>query len=128
MLFPFVVIATPVTQEVTGLMGIIGKIGDFFFSIYIFIFDYVPSLISQFFVWLFAWGLKLKFYFMYQGLVFAHDVAETFLDLIDISSVVNASITALPQDMRQIAVEFRFFEALTLLVEAWITRLVYSWS
>jgi len=113
-------------QQVTGLMGIVNSIGDFFYSIYLFFFDYLPSLLGQFFVWLTAYALKIKFYFMYQSLVFAHQVATTFLELIDISSFVNSAISALPQDAKQLAAEFRFFEALTLVVEAWITKLVYS--
>jgi hypothetical protein len=128
LLFPFSVFAMDGIQEVTGIMGILGLIGDFFYSIYLFIFDYLPSLITQFFVWFSAWALKVKFYFMYQGLVFAHDVATTFLDLIDISSFVNSAISSLPQDMKQLASDFRFFESLTLVVEAWITKLVYSGS
>jgi hypothetical protein len=113
-------------RQSEGIMGLLGLIGDFFYTIYSFLFDYLPSLITRFFVWLTAWSLKIKFYFMYQGLIFAHAVATTFLDLIDISSFVNSAISALPQDMKQLASDFRFFESLTLVVEAWITKLVYS--
>lgn len=126
--FSFSVLASTGTQTVTGLMGVVSQIGDFFYGIYLFIFDYVPSLITQFFVWIFAYVLKIKFYLMYSGLVFAHEVATVFLDLIDISSFVNSAISALPQDMKQLASDFRFFESLTLVVEAWITKLVYSGS
>ena len=107
-------------------MGVLGLIGDFFFTIYEFIFGYLPSLIVDFFIWLTAFALKIKFYFLYESLKFAHSVATTFLDLIDISSFVNTAISSLPQDMKQLASDFRFFESLTLVVEAWITKLVYS--
>jgi hypothetical protein len=128
MILSFSAFASDGTQTVDGIMGVLGLIGDFFYSIYLFIFDYLPSLIVQFFVWLSAFALKIKFYFMYEGLVFAHSIATTFLELIDISSFVNSAISALPQDMKQLASDFRFFEALTLVVEAWITKLVYSGS
>jgi hypothetical protein len=128
MIFSFSTFASSGVQTVDGIMGVLGLIGDFFYSIYLFIFDYIPSLIVQFFIWLSAFALKLKFYFMFEGIKFAHSVATTFLDLIDISSFVNSAISALPQDMKQLASDFRFFEALTLVVEAWITRLVYSGS
>jgi len=124
----FAALPIPVEQEVTGLMGMVKFVTDFLYTIYAFIFNYIPSLIVDFFVWLTAWALKMKFYFMYQGLVFAHEVAILFLDLIDISSAVNTAISSLPQDMKQLAVDVRFFESLTLVVEAWITRLVYSGS
>jgi hypothetical protein len=118
--------AVPVEQSVDGLMGMFKFVTDFLYTIYAFIFNYIPSLIVDFFVWLTAWSLKMKFYFMYQGLVFAHEVAIVFLDLIDISSAVNTAISALPQDMKQFAADINFFESLTLVVEAFITRLVYS--
>ncbi len=124
----FSALTIPVEQEVTGLMGMVKFVTDFLYTIYAFIFNYIPSLIVDFFIWLTAWALKMKFYFMYQGLVFAHEVAILFLDLIDISSAVNTAISSLPQDMKQLAVDVRFFESLTLVVEAWITRLVYSGS
>jgi hypothetical protein len=128
LLISFNSFASSGTQSVDGIMGILGLIGDFFYSIYLFIFDYLPSLIVQFFVWLTAFSLKIKFYFMFESLKFAHSVATTFLELIDISTFVNSAISALPQDMKQLASDFRFFESLTLVVEAWITKLVYSSS
>ncbi|NQZ24503.1 MAG: hypothetical protein HRT53_20960 [Colwellia sp.] len=125
LMFPFLVFAS--TEQVTGLMGMLNWISDFFSTIFYFFFVYLPSLIGEFFIWLAAYALKMKFYFLYNSLVFAHEVATTFLELIDMSTIINSAISALPQDFRQIASELRFFESLTLVIEAWITRLVYSW-
>ena len=124
----FSTFASAGVQQVTGLMGVVNSIGDFFYSIFLFFFDYLPSLLGQFFVWLSAYALKIKFYFMYQGLIFAHQIATTFLDLIDISSFVNSAISSLPQDMTQLSSVFRFFESLKLVVEAWSTKMIYSGS
>jgi hypothetical protein len=129
MIFSFSSLAAasvPVEQSVDGFMGMFKFVTDFLYTIYAFLFNYIPSLIADFFVWLAAWALKMKFYFMYQGLVFAHEVAIVFIDLIDISSAVNTAISVLPQDMKQFAADINFFESLTLVVEAFITRLVYS--
>ncbi len=63
---------------------------------------------------------------MYGSLVFAHEVALSFINMISINEVVNTAIANLPPDLRQAASDMRLFDALTLLIEAYITRLVYS--
>ncbi|XPF92672.1 DUF2523 family protein [Colwellia sp. RE-S-Sl-9] len=126
-LFSFSVLAQEVTSgSVDGLSGFFTFVSNILADINNFIFVTIPELINNFFVWVTSFYLKLQFFAMYESLKFSHEVALTFLSMIDISSFINSAISALPQDMKQLAVDLRFFEALTLVVEAWVTRLVYS--
>ncbi|XPF94287.1 DUF2523 family protein [Colwellia sp. RE-S-Sl-9] len=126
-LFSFSVLAQEVTSgSVDGLSGFFTFVSNILADINNFIFVTIPELINNFFVWVTSFYLKLQFFAMYESLKFSHEVALTFLSMIDISSFINSAISALPQDMKQLAVDLRFFEALTLVVEAWVTRLVYT--
>ena len=110
----------------TGTDGFFSYVTEFFYDIYTFIFVVIPTKIGDFFVWLSAYLLYMKFYFMYESMLFAHDVALTFLGLLDLTSVINTAVSALPADLRQAAHDMRFFDAFTLVVEALITRMVFT--
>lgn len=112
----------------TGVTGFFDTATIFFMSIIEFFTVTVPNKISEFFVWLSSYLLYLKFKLMYSSLVFAHEVALSFIRMISINEVVNTAIANLPPDLRQAASDMRFFDALTLLIEAFITRLVYESS
>ena len=112
--------------QVNGMNGFFGSVLGFADGFWEFVTVTIPNIVSDFFIWATAYYLYLKFTWMLGAVEFAHSGAKTFLELIDISSVVNVAISALPSDFKQIAVDTRFFDGLTLVVEAWITRLVYS--
>lgn len=111
----------------TGLSGFFDEIFTFFNDIWLFFTETIPDLLTRFFVWITTYLLYLKFSLILGSLEFSHSVALSFLDLIDISSVINTAISALPPDLKQVAVDVRFFDSLTLLLEALITRFVYKW-
>lgn len=122
--FSFDIFAAPQT----GVTGFFETATIFFMSIYEFFTVIIPTAIGDFFVWLTSYLLYLKFYLMYETLVFAHEVALSFIQMININEVVNTAISNLPPDLRQAASDMRFFDALSLLIEALITRLVYQMS
>jgi hypothetical protein len=111
---------------VSGITGFFSYVMEFFDNIKIFIFETIPNAMTNFFIWISSWYLKMKFMSIYYSLQFSHSVATTFMDMINITTFVNSAISALPQDMKQLAADVRFFDALTLVVEAWITKLVYG--
>ncbi|MCJ8294288.1 MAG: hypothetical protein MJK15_07765 [Colwellia sp.] len=109
-----------------GGMSFFSGVMDFFAGIWDFIWVTIPATVNQFFVWLFTYMLYLKFYFLKASLEFAHAVALGFLDMVNISAVVNSAIDSLPSDLKQVALDIRFFDGLTIIVEAAITRFVYQ--
>lgn len=112
----------------TGVTGFFDSVVSYLNEFLYFFTNTIPTTINTFFVWLTSYLLYLKFYLMYSSLVFAHEVALSFINLININDVVNASVSNLPPDLRQAAYEMRLFDALSLIVEAFITRLVYQSS
>lgn len=110
----------------TGITGFFDSVAFFFNEILYFFTMTIPEKLNNLLVWLTSYLLYLKFYLMYSSLVFAHEVAMSFIDMININEVVNTAITSLPADLRQAASDMRFFDALSLLIEALITRLVYQ--
>lgn len=125
--FSFSSLAAEVSSgSVDGSIGFFGFVSSVLADISNFFFVTIPELIGDIKVWLVSFYLKLKFFAMYETLVFSHEVAITFMDMINISSFVNTATAALPQDLRQLSVDIGFFNSLTLIVEAWITRLIYG--
>lgn len=111
---------------IDGISGFFSSLLGYVESFWAFLTVGIPTIIGDFFVWLSSYLLYLKFTFLLSGLEFAHSVATTFLEMINISDAINVAIDALPQDFKQIAIDIRFFDALTLVIEAWITKMVYS--
>jgi hypothetical protein len=112
----------------TQSIGFFDGIFKFFYDLFYFFTDVVPSVITQFFVYLSTYVLYIKFVLLKASLEFAHSVALGFLDLADVTGVINSAISSLPSDLQQVAADIRFFDGLTLIVEAFITRFVYSAS
>jgi hypothetical protein len=108
--------------------GFFGGVFTFFGDFWYFITVSIPSAVDSFFVYLATYALYLKFYFIKESLEFSHSVAVTFLDMVSIRDVVHRATTALPTDLRQISSDIGFFEALSLVVEAMVTRFVYQMS
>ena len=111
---------------IDGISGFFSALLGYVESFWEFLTVGIPTIIGDFFVWLSSYLLYLKFMFLLSGLEFAHSVATTFLNMINISEAINVAINSLPQDFKQIAIDIRFFDALTLVIEAWITKMVYS--
>ena len=111
---------------IDGISGFFSSLLGYVESFWAFLTVGIPTIIGDFFVWLSSYLLYLKFTFLLSGLEFAHSVSTTFLEMINISDAINVAIDALPQDFKQIAIDIRFFDALTLVIEAWITKMVYS--
>lgn len=108
--------------------GFFGGVFTFFEDFWYFITVSIPSAVDNFFVYLATYALYLKFYFIKESLEFSHSVAVGFLDMVNIRDVVHNATGALPADLKQVASDIGFFEALTLVVEAMITRFVYQTS
>jgi hypothetical protein len=108
--------------------GFFTDVNNFFDDVWSFITVTIPEAIESFFVFIATYSLYLKFYFIKESLIFSHTVATSFLDMVDLNQVINSSVSALPGDLKQVVVDIGFFEALTLVVEAGITRFVYQWG
>ncbi len=99
---------------------------SFFGDIWLFFTETIPEAIVRFFTWLGTYLIYLKYVMIKNSLIFANSVATNFLFLIDIDQIINEALSLLPSDLKQVAVDIKFFESITLVIEAAITRFVYE--
>lgn len=119
---------TPSPVSFDGINGFFETSLGYFDSFWNFIFYDTPSMITRFFAWLETYIIYLKIYTLVSSLQFAHQVALNFIEQMNITSVVNVATAALPNDVRQTLIDVRFFDGLSLIIEAFITRLIFSMS
>jgi len=110
----------------TGFFGFFGSVEAFFHDIWFFITDVIPRKITEFIFWIKLYLTYMKFYLFLETLRLAHEVALDFIQQMNISEVINVAISNLPNVLQKAAADMRIFDSLSLLVEALITRLVYS--
>ena len=114
------------SQTSLSFSGFFSDIGSFFTEIWSFLTVTVPTAIRDFFVYLGSWLVLIKFVIAIESMQFLNDVAIQFLDLIELNSMINAAVQNLPNDVRSVLVDVGFFEGLTIVIEALMTRLVYK--
>lgn len=124
--FMFVSFSALADESAQGFFGFFGAVELFFNDIYIFITVVIPEKILAFVFWLKLYLAFNKFYFMLELLKFSHAIAIDFMAQLDITGVIDAAVSNLPPDLRKAAIDMRVFESLNLLIEALITRFVYS--
>lgn len=110
----------------TGLFGFFGAVELFFNDIIYFFTDVIPRKITEFIFWVKLYIAYTKFYLMIETLRFSYEIALSFIEQMNINEVIDVAVSNLPPDLRKAAVEMRVFDALSLLIEALITRFVYS--
>lgn len=121
-----VLFASPAFAAEVGIGGFFTAVVEFFNDIWLFFTDTVPSKIQQFFVWVVTYLVYLKFYFIKSSIEFSYAVAIGFLNMVNISVVVQSAVDALPLDLQQVTADIRFFDGLTLIIEALVTRFIYE--
>lgn len=111
-------------ESVEGITGFFAVVMSYLRSIADFFLVDLPNALDNLMVYLVAYLLKLKLEGILWSINFSMAVASTFLDMISYSAVVNAFLSSLPNDVKAIASQFAVFEALTMIIEALITRYV----
>jgi hypothetical protein len=114
------------SQSSLSFSSVFSDIGSFFSGIWNFITVTVPSAIRDFFVYIGAWIVLMKFVLAIESMQFLNDVAIQFLDLVELNTMINVAVQNLPNDVRSVLVDIGFFEGLTIVIEALMTRLVYK--
>lgn len=97
-------------QFLLDLMQSLGDIGqtvvDFF--------DNVPTWFEQTFVYLNAWYIKIKLYFLLVSLELSYKTAQYLLNDIGFTELVVQAFNALPSELRYYAFLFQLPQALNI--------------
>ena len=109
-----------------GITGFFEKSLMFMNSFSNFIFFDIPSKIVQFMAWLGTYIVWIKLLIIQSSLESSHDLAVKLIDSLNMTQVINSAVSNLPPDTRQILIGIRFFDGLQLVIEAYVTRFIYS--
>lgn len=108
-----------VSDFYSSSLNFMASTSDFFFNL-------LPDKTLSFFDWLVYYIQYAKLWVLKEGLEVSYKIALALISDLNLTNILNDYISLLPNDVRQALLNLRFFEAIQLLIEAAITRLVYS--
>ncbi|EGR2696542.1 TPA: DUF2523 family protein [Vibrio parahaemolyticus] len=91
-------------------------------------FSNAGSYFDQFFVWLQAWWIKMKFMVMIEFLRISYLVATTLLDEIGFSSLFSDLFNLLPSELRYWGILFKVPDGMAIYANCATTALVMRMS
>ena len=118
--------AFSLTEPVTTSSGFWNGFTDFFEAILNFIFITIPQFFSDLLVYIVSYALYIKFTLMLGSIEFAFDAATSFLNLVDLNTTITSATSGLPPDLQRAAYDFRFFQCVSLIIEAYIARFIFD--
>lgn len=132
-LFLFVSTASADTLDSVNDTGFFSGVNDvysnslnFMSSVSDYIFNLIPEKTLSFFDWLVYYITYAKLWALKESLELSYKIALALFSDLNLTNILNDYISMLPNDVRQALLNLRFFEGVQLLIEASITRLVYS--
>ena len=104
--------------------GFIDSVSSFFSSTWEYLTLDIPLFMKNFLTWLLQYIILAKVTSMIFFSQLAYTVASTFIDNLSLVTVIQSSIGQLDSDIVQTLVDVRFFDAFTLIMEAFVTRYI----
>ncbi|WP_415721607.1 DUF2523 family protein [Photobacterium ganghwense] len=89
-------------------------------------FEHSPTFFERMFAYLIEFAVYVKFYLFLQTLEFAHGVAQALISNIGLDSLVSDAIGGLSSEHRQVFAAFGVLKAITIMMEAAVTRFVLN--
>ncbi|WP_415721573.1 DUF2523 family protein [Photobacterium ganghwense] len=89
-------------------------------------FEHSPTFFERMFAYLIEFAVYVKFYLFLQTLEFAHGVAQALITNIGLDSLVSDAIGGLSGEHRQVFAAFGVLKAITIMMEAAVTRFVLN--
>jgi hypothetical protein len=89
-----------------------------------FVFTDTPSMIQRFLAFAVEWAVKIQMYIFFESVKMSWGISKAIIENFGVMSQITAQLTLLPQDVRQVIVESRLFDALNLVLNAYVTRFV----
>ncbi|POC46636.1 DUF2523 domain-containing protein [Vibrio vulnificus] len=107
-------------QLILDFLAFLSSIGDTFVEFI----TSIPDYFHQFFVYLNAWYVKIKFYFFIISLQMAYDTAVYLLNDIGFNQMISSSFNALPSELRYYAFLFKIPQAISIYFNCLATAFV----
>ncbi|PHR81624.1 MAG: hypothetical protein COA59_15590 [Colwellia sp.] len=113
-------------ETVGGISGFFSQVMNYLHSIADFFLNDIPLAIVNFQVYVFAWLLKYKLESTLWAINQSMSIATTFLGLISYTELLNTLVSHLPNDVKAVAGSIGIFQALSIIIEAYITKFIYA--
>jgi len=104
--------------------GFTDSVASFFVSMWEYLTLDIPLFLKNFLTWLLQYIMLAKLTSMIFFSQLAYTVASTFIDNLSLVDVIQTSIGSLDSDIVQTLIDVRFFDAFTLIMEAFVTRYI----
>jgi len=104
--------------------GFTDSVASFFGSMWEYLTIDIPLFLKNFLTWLLQYIILAKVTSMIFFSQFAYTIASTFIDNLSLVDVIQTSIGSLDSDIVQTLIDVRFFDAFTLIMEAFVTRYI----
>ena len=121
-MLPFLAFANTTTYE--DAAGTSQMLADNITGFWTYLFDDMPSALERFWAWLLQYWVQMKLYAQLELMKFSWGVAKAMIENLSIMSQITAQISVLPIDARQALIDMRLFDAINLLIQAWMTKFV----
>lgn len=141
-LVPFAVLANESGGDSGGLLdfswlgNLLQSIADYFYSFVEWVKDLfhelrllfvnLPDFIERAFAYLIEWAVMLKVKFMLHSIEFAHSVAVHIIQSVNLDGLISSAMAKLPPDLRATFGALGIFKAITMMLEAVVTRFVLN--
>ena len=107
-----------------GLAGLASAIGVFFTDIWEFFNSDLPTFIERAMQWILKEATLFMINAQIESMEFAWSVAKSVMESFQISSKITAASSALPPDVQAAVVDMRLFDAVNIIIQAYISRYV----
>ncbi|QTE84363.1 DUF2523 family protein [Shewanella algae] len=107
-----------------GIAGFAQQVIDYGADFWLAITEGVPDMFMRMTAWAFEAAVYLKFMLYLEGIKFSWGVAKLVLQDLSISQTLNTFAGALPSTLRAVLVDIRFFDAVNVILQAFVTRMV----
>lgn len=95
------------------LLSLVQGLGDFGQTVIDF-FNHIPTWFEDLFIYLNAWYIKMKLYFLLMSLELSYKTAQFLLNEIGFTQLVVSAFNALPSELRYYAFLFQVPQALNV--------------
>lgn len=95
------------------LLSLVQGLGDFGQTVVDF-FNHIPTWFEDLFIYLNAWYIKMKLYFLLMSLELSYKTAQFLLNEIGFTQLVVSAFNALPSELRYYAFLFQVPQALNV--------------
>ncbi|WP_434951829.1 DUF2523 family protein [Shewanella sp. HL-SH4] len=125
LIFIFCLLLSSSAFAADGIEGFANSVTDFFGLVEYFFTEGIPDFVTRFTAWFVEYYMLLQAYAYLASLRFAWDVAQLILQDLSVAEAIGAAFNSLPPSLRTFAIECRIVDAINVILNAYVTKIVF---